>query len=527
MRAYLPIGRILRSVIRQLPSPVEAQKYRTGCLYSGPVGDDPANGMIQCDPEASLLIYATQFIPAKTSRQGLYLFGRIFAGKLSAGQDVRIHGPGHRHGARSASYIKPVGDIFTISTSKSNIIKPVTEALAGDLVFFSGLDGFIQRSGTVSTSPRTHNIRDLCYPRPTVQYNVEIEIPATLPSLVAGINFLCKTDLRFESSTSSAGQISIFGPNISQVEASLRTLRSFEEGLSIIEGPLPLYQETVTAESSKIALSKSPNKFNRFFVSAAPLHEDFTSAIEAGIISTLQEPKSRAAMIHRDFSWDEKVAQRIWTFGPDNTGPNIVVDETKRVMFLHEIRDSFVSGFQWALDEGPLAGGRVRGVRLNIMDVTLFSDAIHRGGGQIIPTARRVTFASMLLAKPILVEPKYLVQVQTPEQHVTEIHNAISQMGGTFCNDSSQRGNSTTLWRTAIVQAYMPLKARLKFETFLQQEKGLSQHVSIELVQAGWQAAGEGDPLDHTSDAGKLLLARRNEKGLSPEIDIKNVRLHL
>jgi elongation factor 2 len=57
----------------------------------------------------------------------------------------------------------------------------------------------------------------------------------------------------------------------------------------------------------------------------------------------------------------------------------------------------------------------MRGVRFNIHDVTLHADAIHRGGGQIIPTARRVLYACALTAKPRLLEPVYLVEIQCPE----------------------------------------------------------------------------------------------------------------
>lgn len=54
----------------------------------------------------------------------------------------------------------------------------------------------------------------------------------------------------------------------------------------------------------------------------------------------------------------------------------------------------------------------MRGVRFDIHDVTLHADAIHRGGGQIIPTARRVLYASALTAQPRLMEPIYLVEIQ-------------------------------------------------------------------------------------------------------------------
>jgi translation elongation factor EF-G len=58
----------------------------------------------------------------------------------------------------------------------------------------------------------------------------------------------------------------------------------------------------------------------------------------------------------------------------------------------------------------------MRGVRFNIYDVALHADAIHRGGGQIIPTARRVLYASALTAEPRLLEPVYLCEIQVPDR---------------------------------------------------------------------------------------------------------------
>jgi elongation factor 2 len=40
----------------------------------------------------------------------------------------------------------------------------------------------------------------------------------------------------------------------------------------------------------------------------------------------------------------------------------------------------------------------MRGIRMNVHDVVLHADAIHRGGGQIIGTARRVYYAAELTA---------------------------------------------------------------------------------------------------------------------------------
>jgi len=58
----------------------------------------------------------------------------------------------------------------------------------------------------------------------------------------------------------------------------------------------------------------------------------------------------------------------------------------------------------------------MRGVRFNVHDVVLHADAIHRGGGQIIPTARRVYYAAELTAEPSLLEPMFLAEITGPSE---------------------------------------------------------------------------------------------------------------
>ena len=55
----------------------------------------------------------------------------------------------------------------------------------------------------------------------------------------------------------------------------------------------------------------------------------------------------------------------------------------------------------------------MRGVQFNLHDIILRSaNIIHRGAGQIIPTTRKALYACMLTAKPYLLEPIYLVEIQ-------------------------------------------------------------------------------------------------------------------
>jgi hypothetical protein len=89
---------------------------------------------------------------------------------------------------------------------------------------------------------------------------------------------------------------------------------------------------------------------------------------------------------------------------PDPGSATLVIFEDFFPFFL---MSTFFSLFQ-----GVLCDENLRAVRFNIYDVALHADAIHRGGGQIIPTARRVLYASMITAEPRLLEPVYLCEIQ-------------------------------------------------------------------------------------------------------------------
>jgi elongation factor 2 len=82
----------------------------------------------------------------------------------------------------------------------------------------------------------------------------------------------------------------------------------------------------------------------------------------------------------------------------------------------------------------------MRGNRFNIMDVTLHTDAIHRGGGQIIPTARRVVYAATLLGNPGLQEPIYMVEIQAPETALGGIYSCLNKKRGHVFSEEQRIG---------------------------------------------------------------------------------------
>lgn len=100
-----------------------------------------------------------------------------------------------------------------------------------------------------------------------------------------------------------------------------------------------------------LCLSKSPNKHNRLYMKARPFPDGLAEDIDKGEVSARQELKARARYLAEKYEWDVAEARKIWCFGPDGTGPNILTDITKGVQYLNEIKDSVVAGFQWATKE--------------------------------------------------------------------------------------------------------------------------------------------------------------------------------
>jgi len=387
---------LLEMIIMKLPSPKRAQQYRAAQLYEGPIDDPTGQSIKNCDKDGPLAIFISKMVPTNDKGR-FFAFGRVFAGTVSTGQKVRIMGPNYVPGSKNDLHVKNIQRTVLMMGGK---VEAVPDVPCGNTVGLVGVDQFLMKQGTIATDENAHCIKVMKYSvSPVVRVAVEVKNASDLPKLVEGLRKLSKSDPLVVCTTEESGEHVIAGCGELHVEICLKDLEEEYAKCPIKKGdPVVSYKETVVGESSQVCLSKSPNKHNRLHCTAAPLGDELSNDVEDDKIGAKQDPKERARKLQDDYEWDPNDAKKIWCFGPDTSGANMLVDVTKQVQYLNEIKDSMEAAFQWATKEGALTDENMRGIRFNIHDVTLHADAIHRGGGQIVPTARRVFYASQLTA---------------------------------------------------------------------------------------------------------------------------------
>jgi len=472
--------------------------------------DECANGIRDCNPDGPLMLYVSKMVPT-TDKGRFYAFGRVFSGTVKTGQKVRIMGPGYQPGKKNDLFVK---NIQRTVLMMGRYVEPIEDVPAGNTVGLVGVDQFLLKSGTITTHEEAHNLRVMKFSvSPVVRIAVECKHPSDLPKLVEGLKRLSKSDQVVQCTIEESGEHIIAGAGELHLEICLKDLR--EEYCGGIElktsDPVVSYRETVTETSNQICLSKSPNKHNRLYVTAEPLKSGLAEEIDEGKLTDDKcDVKARARRLAEEYEWDVNDARKIWCFGPENTGPNVLTDVSKGVQYLNEIKDSCVAAFNWATKDGVLCEENVRGCRFNIHDVTLHADAIHRGGGQIIPTARRVFYAAMLTAKPAIMEPIYLVEIQCPENAMGGIYSVLNRRRGHVFAEDQKVGTPIHM-----VKAYLPVMESFGFTADLRSHT--SGQAFPQCVFDHWQVFA-GDPLEEGSKPNVIVLGIRKRKGLTEGI---------
>lgn len=508
-RRWLPAAEaLLEMIVLHLPSPAQAQKYRVETLYTGPLDDECAAAIRDCDPNGPLMLYVSKMVPT-TERGRFYAFGRVFSGTVATGQRVRVMGANYIPGKKDDLHVTNIQRTVLMMGRK---VENLQDCPCGNTISLVGIDQYLVKSGTISTSDIACPIKAMKFSvAPVVRVAVEPKIASDLPKLIEGLNRLAKSDPCVLVSHEETGEHIIAGAGELHLEICLKDLEEDYANIPIKRSPpVVSFRETVTATSRVVCMAKSANKLNRVMMQATPLGDELLKAVEANEITPRMDVKTRAKELINKYGWEQTEARRVWSFGPDSSGPNLLVDTTKSAEYLQEIKEHLVSAFQNATRLGVLCEEPLRGVRFNVVEVYLHSDASHRNGGQMVPCGRRVLYASEYTAEPTLIEPVYLAEITAPLTVTGGVHGVLSKRRGRAFDQQQREGTPLM-----VIKAYLPVMESFGFDKDLR--SATSGQAFPQMIFDHWENL-VGDPFEEGNNLNSTIKAVRKRKGLSETI---------
>ncbi|RYP80493.1 hypothetical protein DL769_002432 [Monosporascus sp. CRB-8-3] len=518
-------------IVNHIPSPVEAAERRLEKHYTGPLDTKVAESMKKCDQDGPLVVYVTKLFSTPDAKN-FFSLGRVMSGIARPGMQVRVLGEGYSLDDEEDMAIATITSVC-IAETRYNV--ETSGVPAGNWALLGGIDNSIVKSATV-VPPKFEDDEDAYIFKPVTHFTesvlkvaVEPINPSELPKMLDGLRKINKSYPLITTKVEESGEHIILGTGELYMDCVLHDLRRVYADMEIkVSDPVTRFCETVDEMSATKCYAITPNKKNKITMVAEPLDDGIAEDIEAGRVKMRDGARKVAKFFEEKYEWDKLAARSIWAFGPDEMGPNILQDDTLPSevdkSLLRTVRETIRQGFSWATREGPLCEEPIRNTKFRIMDASLAQEAIFRGGGQVIPTARRACYSAFLMASPRLMEPLYACSMTGPQDSVAVVYSVLARRRGHVLSDGPVAG--TPLYR---VRGLLPVIDSFGFETDVRiQTQG---QASVSLVFDRWQKV-PGDPLDRDAvikplqaadaraTARDFVLKTRRRKGLAEDVSV-------
>ncbi|KAF5302988.1 hypothetical protein FQA39_LY19050 [Lamprigera yunnana] len=497
MHAWLPAeDALLQMIVVHLPSPAVAQEYRMGMLYVGSNDDINALAIKNCDPMGPLIMYISKMVPISDEGR-FYAFGRVFSGKVTTGMKVHVMVPNNISGKNDVFYQTIEKTVLMMGRD----IETIEEVPPGNICGLFGVDQYLLKTGTITTLKNAHNIKAMRFTvLPLIKVGVEPIEPCDLPNLIEGLKRLSKSDPVVQCITEESGKHIITGVGELHLEICLKDLEDHACVPIKKSNTFVSCCESVSAESTQICLSQSPNKHNSFYMKAYPMPDGLAEDIDNGVVGLHNE------YLRQKYDFKEQEVSKIWSFGPHHTGPNILLDCTKELKYLDAVKEHVITGFQWGTREGVLADENLRGVRFNLFDGAIHCDNMRRHPGQIICAIRKCIIASYLTAAPRIMEPIYQCEIQCPKTIVDDISNILTKRRSKIFSQREIVGTPNY-----VIKAYLPINDSSEFAAdvcYNTRGQAVSQ-----CTFHHWKIF-PGDPMKPSSKAYNIVQNIRKQKDL-------------
>ncbi len=436
---------LLNMVIKHLPSPADAQKYRIEKIWKGDVNSEIGKSMTELNENGPLAMIITKVVP--DPHAGIIAAGRIFSGKIKRGQEVRLVG---QHAIRR---------VQQVSVYRGAQRVQMEEVVAGNIIGVAGLtDAF---SGeTVCDSEREIDpfeaIKHMF--EPVVTKGVECKDPKELTKLIAFLKQVSREDptlaVKIDEET---GQYLVSGLGELHLDAKVeRPLK--EKGIDVtLSPPIVIYRETVRSESPEVE-GKSANKHNKFYVTIEPMEQGVYDALANGTLEIKNLRKEYKEVVQKlvDLGMGRDEAKKV----QEIYERNMFIDATKGIQYLNETMELLIEGFKNAMNAGPLCGEPCSALKIRLVDAKLHEDAIHRGPAQVLPAINDAIKEAVFRAKPTLLEPIQVIRMDMPEEVMGPVMSLVQNKRGQVLDVKTELG-------TAKIQAKMPVSEMFGFESQL------------------------------------------------------------
>ncbi|MBW3000053.1 elongation factor EF-2 [Candidatus Woesearchaeota archaeon] len=414
---------ILDMVVKHLPNPIDAQKYRIPKIWHGDIESEQGKSLVNCDPKGPLGFVITKIVV--DPQAGEISAGRLFSGTMSKGSDVFLNMAG-----------KPgrVQQVFIYNGAKREIVNDVP---AGNIIGVGGIKSIPGETITTEQAEPFEKITHLF--EPVVTKAIEAKKPSDLPKLIEVLRQVQKEDPTITIDINEeTGEHLMSGMGELHLEVIENRIKS-EKNIEVTTSPpIVVYRETIVGKNPSPAEGKSPNKHNKLYFLVEPLLPAITEKIKAGEIPE-RRVKKKDLVLRDSFiecGMDTKEATNV----KDIYKGNIFVDGTRGIVHISEILEMVLDMFEDVMSAGPLAREPCVNVKVTMTDCKLHEDAIHRGPAQMYPAVREGIREAMRNARPLIFEPLQVMQFEAPEEFMGEISKLVANKRGQLLDMKQESG---------------------------------------------------------------------------------------
>jgi elongation factor 2 len=473
---------ILDMVVKNVPSPVESQKYRVPRIWKGEPNSEVGRAMLNCDDKGPTVMCITnaQLVPG----EGLVATGRLFSGSVKEGDKVYLVGADKEYSVKH------------VSLYMSRFREAVDRISAGNIAALDGLD--LARAGEtivdVASRQAMMGFESIKYvSEPVMTIAVEPKKPDDLPHLVEVMNRLSIEDPNLVTTVDEeTGQYLISGVGELHLEIAKNSLIQYSGKLELaVSNPIAAYRESILKPGA-VVMARSPNKRNKFWVQVEPLESEVVELMDrSGFVEGMVREQIADALL------EEK--ESLWAV---DRYRNLLVGLTGNVESIFEVKDGVISGFHWACRNGPLCEEPMRGLKVKLVDAHIHGDTLQRESTQVVRAVSRAILGSSLTAKPMLLEPIYEIEVSTPTEWFGACSRIMTHRRGKI-QGTEQKGGLTIIKGQIPVAETFGLSAEMRSAT--------SGHAFWQFVSGHWQKVPE-------SLAARVIKQIRERRGLPAEI---------